>query len=403
MTHAKILLVDDDELQLDMLEVQLSSLGWDNIVLASSGEQALTEFARHGNSIEVIISDLSMPDMDGLVLMRHLAQRGFSASFILLSGMHDEILSSAAGLAHAHHLDLLGFLSKPCELDTLGKLLARHHYGGLHQRSEIEEKALTPHRLSLALQQGEFVPWYQPKVEIGSGLTVSAEALARWPNASTGMIGPARFVPAIEAAQLADVLFFCILDHVLADLVVLRKQQCNIKAAINMSMDTALNLTLPEKLWDRVCGCGLSASDLIIEVTESKLMVDRSVAMETLTRLSLMGFVLSIDDFGTGYSSLTQLVDLPFGELKVDGSFVQRASAERKAQAVVRISTLAGHSLGMDVVAEGVETQDQLDFLRTCGNLVVQGYLLARPMPFDQLLAWLQKGAVSMKPFANSA
>jgi EAL domain-containing protein (putative c-di-GMP-specific phosphodiesterase class I) len=329
--------------------------------------------------------------MDGLVLMRHLAQRGFAASFILLSGATDEILSSAAGLAQAHHLDLLGVLTKPCAPERLREMLAARQPRGSNLSARRIGESLSLARLAQALQAGEFVPWYQPKVDIHSGKTVSVEALARWPVESGGMIGPAQFVPAIEAAGLSDPLFFAMARAVLADLALWRTQGILIMAAINMSMDTALNLTMPEQLLGLVHDRGLHPADLIIEVTESKLMVERSLAMETLTRLSLMGFVLSIDDFGTGYSSLVQLVDLPFKELKIDGSFVQRANAERKAEAILRISITIGLTLGMSVVAEGVETAEQMEFLRSCGGTVVQGYHLARPMPVSTCTEWLQR------------
>jgi EAL domain-containing protein (putative c-di-GMP-specific phosphodiesterase class I) len=205
------------------------------------------------------------------------------------------------------------------------------------------------------------------------------------------MIGPARFVPALEAAGLADGLFYAMARAVLADMVRWREQGLALKVAINMSMATALNLDMPERLQLLVDEAGLQASDLIIEITESQLMVQRSLAMETLTRLSLMGFVLSIDDFGTGYSSLVQLIDLPFRELKIDGSFVQRARTERKAEAILRIAILIGVNLAMEVVAEGVETAEQLEFLRGCGGTIVQGYQVARPMPFLACSEFLQR------------
>jgi EAL domain-containing protein (putative c-di-GMP-specific phosphodiesterase class I)/FixJ family two-component response regulator len=391
MNTQTILLVDDDEFQLSLLGSQLTSMGYNNVLLAKGGDEALTLFEQHGAQIGVIISDLSMPGMDGLVLMRHLAQRGFAASFILLSGMTDEILNSAAGLAQAHHLDLLGVLGKPCASDRLRELLASQQPRIAGLNAERLEEALTPERLAKALASGEFTPWYQPKIDLRTGQTVSVEALARWPLEMGGMIGPARFVPAIEAAGLSDPLFLAMAQAVLSDMVRWRSMGIHMKAAINMSMDTALNLTMPEQLLALVQARRLHPGDLIIEVTESKLMVERTLAMETLTRLSLMGFVLSIDDFGTGYSSLVQLVDLPFRELKIDGRFVQRAMTERKAETILRISITIGLTLGMGVVAEGVETADQIEFLRGCGGTIVQGYHLARPMPVDSCTAWLQR------------
>jgi EAL domain-containing protein (putative c-di-GMP-specific phosphodiesterase class I) len=394
MPHSVILLVDDDPLQLELLAAQLAHMGHTNIVEASTGAQALLQFERLGTEIGIIISDLDMPDMDGLVLMRHLAQRGFAASFILRSGTTDEILNSAAGLAHEHHLHLLGVLGKPSHPERLRELLGKHLLRKVASAGGSDGASLSLVRLAQAFVDDEFVPWYQPKVDILTGKATSVEALARWPLEAGGMIGPARFVPAIEAAGLADNLFFSMAGSVLADLALWHSQGVHIKAAINMSMDTALNLDVPEQLLALVHARGLQAADLIIEVTESKLMVERSLAMETLTRLSMMGFTLSIDDFGTGFSSLVQLVDLPFKELKIDAGFVHRAITEHKAEAILRLSITIGTTLNMSVVAEGVETAEQMELLRNLGSTTVQGYHLARPMPFEACTTWLlQHGA----------
>ena len=207
------------------------------------------------------------------------------------------------------------------------------------------------------------------------------------------MVGPGQFIPAIESADLSDTLFYAMARQVITAMTLWRGQGFVIKAAINLSMDTALNLDMPETLHQLVLASGLQAQDFIIEVTESRLMVQRSLAMESLTRLSLMGFMLSIDDFGTGYSSLVQLVDLPFRELKIDGSFVQRSMQEEKARTILRIAATLGSNLKMEVTAEGVETLEQLQYVKECGCDTVQGYFFARPMSFDACTQWLQAEA----------
>jgi CheY-like chemotaxis protein len=120
-----VLVVDDDPFQCALIAMQLNSLGWNNVLIAGNGAEALTQFSQHQPRIQLIISDLSMPDMDGLELMRHLAERGFCGGFIVLSGMQNEILSGAAELATAHGLDVLGCLSKPCEIAKLQPLLEK--------------------------------------------------------------------------------------------------------------------------------------------------------------------------------------------------------------------------------------------------------------------------------------
>lgn len=383
-----VLLVDDDEFHLDMIHAQLQGIGYERVICATSGAQALIELETWGPAIAAIICDLSMPDMDGLVLIRHLAQRHLGAGIVLLSGAQGEILHSAARLVTAHQMNLLGVLAKPCSSEQLQQVLSRLQPPSAPSVPDNAPE-LTAQRLAQALAEGEFVPWYQPKVDIRSGHVVGVEALARWPAVSGGKIGPGRFVPAMEAAGLADELFFSMARQVAHDLTGWQRQHLVVKAALNLSMSTALNLAVPEQLQKIVHAAGLQPSDFIIEVTESQLMVDRALIMESLTRLSLMGFTLSIDDFGTGYSSLVQLIDLPFKELKIDGSFVQRASTELKAQSVLRMAILLGNNLAMQVVAEGVETQEQLEFVRLWGGHMVQGYHFARPMPLAACTAYL--------------
>lgn len=215
------------------------------------------------------------------------------------------------------------------------------------------------------------------------------EALARWQLPDGAMISPAQFIPAIESHRLADALFDSMLRQVLDDLARWRAADRFFKISVNLSMDSAHDLGLPDRIDALLDKYIIPADQLIIEVTESRLMSDKSKAIETLSRISLKGIALSIDDFGTGYSGLSQLAALPFAELKIDGSFVQRASFDSKAMAILKSTVTFGRSLGMEVVAEGVETIDQLDMLRSLGAGQMQGYLIARPMSAQNLEIWL--------------
>jgi len=206
---ARILLVDDDEFQRDVIGAQLASLGWHDVVYAENGEAALARYAEQGHHIDLLITDLSMPDMDGLVLMRHLVEQKFVAPVVLLSGVNDEILGSAAALATAHGLNILGVLPKPCDPQALADVLSHLNDLTAATGRTTQAETLTPARLALALAQNDFVPWYQPKIDVRSGKAMGVEALARWTPAGGASISPARFIPSLEAAGLIDGLFFC--------------------------------------------------------------------------------------------------------------------------------------------------------------------------------------------------
>jgi EAL domain-containing protein (putative c-di-GMP-specific phosphodiesterase class I) len=158
--------------------------------------------------------------------------------------------------------------------------------------------------------------------------------------------------------------------------------------AINISMDNLARLDFPEVLLGEAARHGVAPTDLMLEVTESRLMGDARAPMDILTRLRLNRIGLSIDDFGTGHSSLAQLRDLPFDELKIDRGFVHGSSEESTQHAIFKASLEMAHQLGMTAVAEGVEDRADWNFARAAGCDLAQGYFIGRPMPARQLDAW---------------
>lgn len=384
-----VLVVDDDAFVLEALSQQLEAIGVGCIHRSQSAPDALN-ILRKGAQITSLLSDIAMPGMDGPLFLRELAAIGFRGRIILVSGVSNDLMHSIGELGRSHSLNVTGFIHKPVTQAALKALLVG---AGQKERGGIAATPDTPgidaERLRLALGAGEIVPFYQPKTDAQSLRVVGVEALARWRLPDGKLVSPGLFVPAIEAAGLSVELFEAMVTQVMRDLATWRTAGISIKAAVNLSMDCALNLDLPDRLQQLLSEYSVSARQLVIEVTETRLMSNRAAAMETLTRLSLMGLTLSIDDFGTGYSGLAQLADLPFGELKVDGGFVRRAGRDSKADAILETTVTFGRSLGMTVVAEGVETHDQLDILRKLGASQLQGFLVARPMPAASFVTWL--------------
>jgi EAL domain-containing protein (putative c-di-GMP-specific phosphodiesterase class I)/CheY-like chemotaxis protein len=387
-----ILIIDDDELQLEIVADDLNTLGVGRVLRAQSGAAALALIKNGGENITTVLTDICMPEMDGPQLLRQLAEIGCQSRIVLVSSVSNDHMLTIGELGRSHGLQVIGFIHKPVSPDVLKTLLNRADRANSKPRTDggiADVLDVSRVRLEAALKSREIHPWYQPKVDSKRLRLVGCEALARWRLPDGKLVGPGQFIPAIEAEGLSDAMFFSIFEQTLVDLRRWNEAGRKIKTSVNLSMDCAFHLDLPDRMSALLRQHGINAEEVVIEVTESRLMEDRAAALETLTRVSLAGFRLSIDDFGTGYSSLSQVAALPFGELKVDGSFVQQSTVDAKARAIMRSTVTLGRSLGLDVVAEGVETFDQLELLRECETPTIQGYLVARPMPADQFERWL--------------
>jgi EAL domain-containing protein (putative c-di-GMP-specific phosphodiesterase class I) len=173
----------------------------------------------------------------------------------------------------------------------------------------------------------------------------------------------------------------------------LRTVGAGIKLAINVSVDTLSRLELPDLLSQEATANDIPPADIIVEVTESKLMGELGLSLAALTRLRLKGFQLSIDDFGTGFSSMEQLKRAPFTELKIDRQFVHGAAHDLRTRAIFEASVGLGKQLGMTIVAEGVEDEPDWEMAVALGCDQAQGYFIAKPLPLDELMQWLQNRA----------
>ncbi|BEL03672.1 hypothetical protein Q0Z83_018630 [Actinoplanes sichuanensis] len=242
--------------------------------------------------------------------------------------------------------------------------------------------------LRVAVDAGTLTVVYQPKVDPTTGRVLGAEALVRWQHDGRP-VPPDEFIPLAEQARLIEPLTRHVLDTALADCATWRGLGHELSVAVNLSPDMLTDAALTGRVEQALHRHGLPAAALTLEITENALMADPTNARRTLDALHGLGVKLSIDDFGTGHSSLGRLAHLPIHEVKIDKSFVRHIVTDRSRRAVTDAALQLAHALDLTVVAEGVEEQDELDYLRRHGCHAIQGYLISKPIPPVEFLTWL--------------
>jgi EAL domain-containing protein (putative c-di-GMP-specific phosphodiesterase class I)/ActR/RegA family two-component response regulator len=386
---ARVLAVDDDPLALRTIAHVLARIGVVSVTGCNSGPAALEVLDGAGEPVDVIVLDLNMPGMDGIEFIRRLVARRYAGGIVLLSGEDESTLQSAETLLRAHKLRALGHLRKPVEPGQLAVLLDLWRPIG-EVVATVSIPAYSAADVQRAIDGRELVAHFQPQVAVATGQVVGVEALVRWQHPRDGLVYPDRFIAVAEAHGLIDRLTDAVLGQAVAQARAWRVAGLDLRIAINLSMQTLSELDFPDRLQGLIDSAGVAPADLVLEVTESRLMVDPSAALDVLTRLRMRRFRLSIDDFGTGHSSLAQLRDVPVDELKVDRGFVHGAAENPRLAAIFAASQGLARQLGLDFVAEGVDDDADWQFLRRSGCDYAQGYFIARPMPAERLAQWFE-------------
>jgi EAL domain-containing protein (putative c-di-GMP-specific phosphodiesterase class I)/CheY-like chemotaxis protein len=383
----RTLLVDDEPFALKLLARQLQRLGCTVVATCERAEDALALLESRPETIDVVLCDLQMPGVDGVEFVRHLACSGYRGSLILVSGEEKRILQTVQKLARAHGIHVLGMLEKPVSPQQLQQVLASNAPRPA-AASRVARHPHTPDELKCAIAGGELVNHYQPKVNLATGALIGVEALVRWQHPQAGLVFPDHFISMAEEHGLIDDLTRAVLTAALRQARLWRTAGLHLQLAVNVSMDNLQSLDIPEVVAQLAREAEVALSDVVLEITESRLTKNAHASLDVLTRLRLKRIGLSIDDFGTGHSSLAQLRDIPFDELKLDRSFVNGAGKDPALRAIVEATLAMARQLGIKSVGEGVEDRDDWDFLHALGCDVAQGYFIARPMSGADLPAW---------------
>ncbi|MGQ9927309.1 MAG: EAL domain-containing response regulator [Chloroflexaceae bacterium] len=359
-----------------------------------------------------IALDLLMPEMDGVQVIQRLALHGCEAAIIITSGVGARVLDAAGRLAAEHGLNIVGVVAKPFTPARLRQLLLSEvpshpcpGEGGEAQKQTPAPAAMpSVEELRGAILSGAIVPYFQPKIVCATGALAGFEALARWHHPRQGLIPPDRFIPLAEASGLIDELTLHVTEYALRWFALSYAASngtgpegfsatpgVGVQLAVNISARTLSNTALFDQIRERCLQLGIAAERLSFELTESSAMDDPIASLDLLTRLRMQGFHLALDDFGTGFSSMLQLVRLPFSEIKIDKSFVMTAMQSQESRTVTRFIVDLGRSLGLRCTAEGVEDLRVLNYLQTIGCDMAQGHAIARPMPADAAIRWMQQ------------
>jgi diguanylate cyclase (GGDEF)-like protein/PAS domain S-box-containing protein len=252
------------------------------------------------------------------------------------------------------------------------------------------ERLVLANELTHALQNGEMVLHYQPKLDIASGQVIGFEALARWQNPRLGMLYPDAFIHLVEMNEVIHPFTQTILNLALADKRRLHDLGYPQPVAINLSARNLMDARFLSNLEQAIASHDLPHQEVELELTETALMHDPDSSITLLQVIAALGVNIAVDDFGTGYSSLAYLRRLPLSALKIDRSFVMGMADNAQDATIVRSTVALAHGLGLNVIAEGVETAELLAMLKEMGCDQAQGYHLSHPLPLDALIDWLQ-------------
>jgi len=375
-----------DRLLRDVAERLAASVRHDDLLARLGGD----EFA-------LLATDVSGPDAANEVADRISA--ALHQEFVLAGVPVFVEASAGIALFPDHGRDAEALLQAA---DTA--MYAAKHAGTPHELYLAERDHRGPERvarlgeLRRALAEDEIVAYYQPKLDLGTGEVTGVEALVRWDHPQRGIMAPAEFLSLAEQTGLITALTSHVLEQALRQCRAWADEGMELAVAVNVSERSLLDPCFPDEVDALLARHGVPGERLQLELTERSLIGDVLTAMDVIRRLHALGVRLSVDDFGTGYSSLSRLLELPLHELKIDRSFVMDIDGEGPGAAIVRSTIDLGHHLGLEVVAEGVETEATLAELRELGCDAVQGYHLLRPGPADEVSAWLRERAAHRTP-----
>lgn len=358
------------------------------IRLQSAQHEPETTARLGGDEYAVVIPKLTQPREVSQVVKR--IEKALEAPFMLEGLKLDVRASIGIAFYPEHGTDPDTLLQRA---DVAMYAAKRNRAGFLVYSPKYDE--YSPQRLTLmgelrqAIEENQLALHFQPKVDLKTRAISEAEVLVRWHHPKYGLMFPDEFIPLAERTGLIKPLTMWVLNNSLKQCSAWKQTDLTLGVAVNLSAQVLFDLDLPDIIAGALAAHDVPPKQLILEITESAIMVDKERALQILTRLSDMGVRIAIDDFGTGYSSLAYLSKMPVDEIKIDKSFVLDMRDNNTNAVIVHATIELGHNLGMSVIGEGVENVEVMDKLHALGCDAAQGYFMTKPLPSEEFITWL--------------
>ncbi|HTF96759.1 MAG TPA: EAL domain-containing response regulator [Cellvibrio sp.] len=397
IAELSVLVTDDSLTQRQYATELCKDLGVTKLLEAANGVDALNVL--EANAVDVVLIDLEMPIMDGVELIRSIAQKKFKSSVIILSAKDPILIASVGTMAEADGLHVIGTFQKPLLPDALECSLLRFlqdNKATVEPRKTFDVE-VTALELSQALANRELTLAFQPKLTVNNLLLHGVEALARWRHPSKGMISPASFIELAERHGMIDALTHYLLEEAFKHKRSWQQYGLRFHLAFNLSPLSLADADMVDWLCKMADTYGISPAEITFEVTENALLGELASAIRTLARLRLKGFHISIDDYGTGFANAQQLSRVPATELKIDRSLVHNAATRPQQRTILASTVDLAKNLKLTTVAEGVETEEDCKVLLELGVDLVQGFYFSKPLFADDLLAWVKTGLSQLR------
>jgi len=388
------------------LVARLGREGWELPRSFESMSAVLDALAAGAPAPDVLVSRIRLPDGDWFELIRRLAARPDPPALYLVSRQQRAVLKTAQALCEAHGLQLLGHSGLPLQVDDMLEALESQRLDRLGPAAPAAAPGAPPlgiEELERIVLDERICAYLQPKLRLASGKVVGFETLMRATTLEGRILGAPQIIEPLASAGLLPAATLQVFNQTVDFLRSCMADGIVVGASVNVPLSLMSDPWFYDYIVHRVQADRLDPSWITLEITETEAMADAAEVIENAARMRMFGFNLSIDDFGTAYSSFAQLTKSPFSELKIERTFISGIETDPAKEAVVAACALLGRRLGLNVVAEGVETMAELATVRAAGCSDIQGYLLSRPMPIPEAHAWLRLLVDQRFPLADEA